>query len=253
MSVRVLLVSDVPLYRDGVACSLAATREIDAVGIAGNAAQALELARHLEPQIALLDMAMPQAFDIARQLGQAAEPTRVVALAIPEEDSAVIECAEAGIAGYVPRTATVREAIEMIAAAARGEAYCSPRVAGSLLRRIAGLAAARHSAGLGGGPTGLTAREAEILALLKQGLSNKMISRRLGIEPATVKNHVHSVFGKLGLRRRAEVAVLVHADRTLAPARQSCIQQPIPNRPTPSRSLAALAARVRASERGKNR
>lgn len=65
-------------------------------------------------------------------------------------------------------------------------------------------------------PWGLTARESEILALLQQGLSNKVISRRLGIELATVKNHVHSVFGKLGLRRRAEAAVLVQADAKTA-------------------------------------
>ena len=218
MSVSVLLISDVPLYRDGVAWSLAATRQLEVVGIAGGAEQALELARHLKPQIALLDMAMPRAFDVARQIAQKAEPTRVVALAIPEEDSAVIACAEAGIAGYVPRTASVREAVDSIAAVARGEAHCSPRIIGSLLRRIAGLAAERQSTGNAGAPAGLTAREAEILALLKQGLSNKMISRRLGIEPATVKNHVHSVFGKLGLRRRAEAAVLPHAS---GPARSA--------------------------------
>ena len=103
--------------------------------------------------------------------------------------------------------------IDVISAVARGEARCSPRIVGSLLRRIAALAAERHGHGQGqGSAMGLTARESEILALLQQGLSNKMISRRLGIELATVKNHVHSVFGKLGLRRRAEAAVLVVAD-----------------------------------------
>jgi DNA-binding NarL/FixJ family response regulator len=225
MSVSVLFVCDVPLYRDGVACSLAATRELDVVGIAGGAEQAFELARHLKPQVVLLDMAMPHAFDVARRIAQKAEQTRVVALAIPEEDGAVIACAEAGIAGYVPRTASVREAIDRVAAVARGEAHCSPRIVGSLLRRIAGLAAERPSTANGGAAAGLTAREAEILALLKQGLSNKMISRRLGIEPATVKNHVHSVFGKLGLRRRAEVAVL------LQPAGTACAADEKPAAP----------------------
>lgn len=211
MSIRLLLISDVPLYRDAIAWSLAATREIDLAGIAGSAEQALELARHVRPQIALLDMAMPRALDAAREIVRRTQDTRVVALAIPEEDGAVIACAEAGIAGYVPRTASMREAIDRIAAVARGEAHCPPRIVSSLLRRIAGLAAERPYAGNGGAPACLTTREAEILALLKQGMSNKMISRRLGIELATVKNHVHSVFGKLGLRRRAEVAVLVHA------------------------------------------
>lgn len=112
----------------------------------------------------------------------------------------------------MPRTGSVHDVIDVISAVARGEARCSPRIVGSLLRRIAALAAERHASAQGAAIGGLTAREAEILALLQQGLSNKMISRRLGIELATVKNHVHAVFGKLGLRRRAEAAVLVQAD-----------------------------------------
>jgi DNA-binding NarL/FixJ family response regulator len=133
-----------------------------------------------------------------------------VALAIHEEDAEVIACAEVGVAGYVPRDGSVQDAVDVILAVARGEARCSPRIVGSLLRRIAALAAERQGNGHAA-PPGLTAREAEILTLLQQGLPNKTISRRLGIELATVKNHVHSIFGKLGLRRRAEAAVLVHS------------------------------------------
>lgn len=207
MSVRVLLVSDAPLYRDGVARTLAAAQDLDVIGTAANAPQALELVCLLEPDIVLLDMSTPHAFNVARQIAQSTQQTRVVALAIREEDSEVIACAEVGIAGYVSRTGSVCDAIEVISAVARGEARCSPRIVGSLLRRIAALATERQ--GNGHASAGLTAREAEILALLQQGLSNKVISRRLGIELATVKNHVHSIFGKLGLTRRAEAAVLV--------------------------------------------
>jgi|SRR5688572_2609004 len=211
MSTQVLLVSDQPLYRDGVARTLGEEQEIAVVAAASCAEQALELVCLLEPEIVLLDMGMPHAIDVARQIAQSTQRSRVVALAIREEDSEVIACAEAGVAGYVPRNGSVRDAIDVILAVARGEARCSPRIVGTLLRRIAALAAAPQGGGHAGAPAGLTAREAEILALLQQGLSNKMISRRLGIELATVKNHVHSVFGKLGLRRRAEAAVLVHA------------------------------------------
>jgi DNA-binding NarL/FixJ family response regulator len=97
-----------------------------------------------------------------------------------------------------------------VEAVVRGEARCSPQIVSSLWKRIAALSAERHN----GKPVakttaaGLTAREEEILALLRQGFSNKMISHHLGIELATVKNHVHSVFSKLGLRRRAEAALL---------------------------------------------
>jgi DNA-binding NarL/FixJ family response regulator len=211
MSIQVLLVSDQPLYRDGVARTLGDAQGITVAGTAAGAEQALELVCLLEADIVLLDMGMPQAFDVARRIAHSTQRTRIVALAIREEDSEVIACAEVGIAGYVPRDGSARDAIDVISAVARGEARCSPRIVGSLLRRIAALTAALQTNGHAGAPAGLTAREAEILALLQQGLPNKMISRRLGIELATVKNHVHSIFGKLGLRRRAEAAVRVHA------------------------------------------
>ncbi|HXS79251.1 MAG TPA: response regulator transcription factor [Gammaproteobacteria bacterium] len=211
MSTQVILVSDQPVYRDELARTLGDARELAVAGTAADADRALELVCLLEPEIVLLDMGMPQAFDVARQIAQSTRRTRVVALAIREEDSEVIACAEVGIVGYVPRNGSVHDAVDAISAAARGEAHCSPRIVGSLLRRIAALTAALQSSGHADAPAGLTAREAEILALLQQGLPNKVISRRLGIELATVKNHVHAIFGKLGLRRRAQAAVLVHA------------------------------------------
>jgi DNA-binding NarL/FixJ family response regulator len=218
MGIEVLFVSDVPLYRDGVTRTLGETRELAIVGTAGSREQALELVCCLQPDVVLLDVTMPCAFALAREIARSTVATRIVALAIQEEDSQVIACAEAGIAGYVPRTGSVRDVIEVVSAVARGEARCSPRIVGSLVRRIAALAAERQASAQGAAAGGLTARESEILALLQQGLSNKMISRRLGIELATVKNHVHSVFGKLGLRRRAEAAVLVLADAKPAKA-----------------------------------
>lgn len=206
---QVLLVSDQPLYCDGITRTLADAQQISVVGTAASSEQALELVCLLEPDIVLLDMGMPDALDAARLIAQSTQRTRVVALAIHEEDSEVIACAEVGVAGYLPRDGSVRDTVDVILAVARGEARCSPRIVSSLLRRIAALAAERQGSGHAA-PPGLTAREAEILTLLQQGLPNKTISRRLGIELATVKNHVHSIFGKLGLRRRAEAAVLLH-------------------------------------------
>ena len=222
MRIQVLLVSDVPLFSDGVARTLAGANELEIVGTAASREQALELAC-FQPDVILLDMNMPRSLELAREIARSTVATRIVALAIEEEDDQVIACAEAGIAGYVPRTGSVRDVIDVILAVARGEARCSPRIVGSLLRRIATLAAERHGSSQGAA-MGLTARESEILALLQQGLSNKTISRRLGIELATVKNHVHSVFGKLGLRRRAEAAVLVLADAKTKDDDQSSLE-----------------------------
>src|SRR5262249_53481217 len=145
--------------------------------------------------------------DLARNIARAHARTRIVALGIAETEREVIACAEAGVTAYVPRAASAADAVDVIAAVARGEARCPPRIVGSLLRRIAAMAAERESDPVKGLLAALTARESEIFTLLQQGLPNKLISRRLGIELSTVKNHVHSVFSKLGMRRRAEAAV----------------------------------------------
>ena len=210
MSVRVLMVSDAPLYREAVARTLAGTPAVDVVGTAGCRQQTLECVQQLVPDVVLMDMGMPDAFDAARQVALAADKTRVVALAVAENEADVLACVEAGVAGYVPRSGSLSCALEIIAGVARGETRYSQRIVDWLLRRIAVLAAERQdgSSRGKGAMAGLTAREAEILGLLRQGLPNKMISRRLGIELATVKNHVHNVFCKLGLRSRTEAVVL---------------------------------------------
>jgi DNA-binding NarL/FixJ family response regulator len=101
----------------------------------------------------------------------------------------------------------VEDVVAAIRAAARGEVHCSPKVAGSLFRRIAALSPDRtHRSGNGA----LTAREAQILKLIQAAMSNKMISRTLGIELPTVKNHVHSILVKLGIHRRAEAISLLY-------------------------------------------
>lgn len=210
MSVRVLMVSDAPLYREAVARTLAGTPAVDVVGTAGCRQQTLECVQQLVPDVVLMDMAMPDAFDAARQVALAADKTRVVALAVAENEADVLACVEAGVAGCVPRSGTLSCALEVIEGVARGETRYSQRIVDWLLRRIAVLAAERQDGGsrTKGAIAGLTVREAEILGLLRRGLSNKVISRQLGIELATVKNHVHNVFCKLGLRSRTEAVVL---------------------------------------------
>jgi len=150
-------------------------------------------------------MAMPDAYGIARRVGRLSPVSKVFALGTPEDEAEVLACAEAGIAGYVTRDGSVDDVVVAIRTIARGEVYCSAKVASSLVRRVAERASSIPAAG-----GCLTAREAQILKLLQQGLSNKLISRTLGIELPTVKNHVHNILTKLGIHRRAE-AILVDA------------------------------------------
>jgi DNA-binding NarL/FixJ family response regulator len=143
---------------------------------------------------------------LVRAVHERAPDARIVALGISGEEADVLPLAEAGIAGWLTREASVEDLCETVASAAAGEAVCSPRIAASLLRRVAALAADRR---LGPTATPLTRRQREILALIDEGLSNKEIARRLSIELATVKNHVHNILEKLQVRRRAEAAALV--------------------------------------------
>lgn len=203
MDVRVLIASEVRLYRIGLERLLREIADVTIVGSASSAEEACGLAGALIHEVLLLDMAMPDAYGIARRVGRLSPVSKVVALGTPEDEAEVLACAEAGIAGYVTRDGSVADVVAAIRTIARGEVYCSAKVAGSLVRRVAERASSMPAAG-----GSLTAREGQIFKLLQQGLSNKMISRTLGIELPTVKNHVHNILTKLGIHRRAE-AILV--------------------------------------------
>jgi two-component system nitrate/nitrite response regulator NarL len=206
-SIRVLVASHIRLYCEGLERVLRESPEFACVGIAGSAAEALEQTHKLDADVTLLDMAMSGAFAVAKEIVRAHSLSRIVALGMPEDETQVLSCAEIGISGYVTRDGSVEDVVAAIKAAARGEVHCSPKIAGSLFRRIAALSIERPGRTAGGI---LTAREAQILKLVQEGMSNKMISRSLGIELPTVKNHVHSILAKLGVHRRAEAISLLY-------------------------------------------
>jgi two-component system, NarL family, nitrate/nitrite response regulator NarL len=204
-AIRVVMASDNRLYRDALERAFQETGTLHLIGTASDAAETLENVARLTPDVMLLDMAMEDAFAVARQLPRISLRTRIVALGMPEVEAEIIACAEVGIAGYVPRGGSLSDAFETVQAVARGELRCSPRIAGFLFRHIANISHERASPMPA---VTLTAREAQILRLLQEGLSNKMIARSLGIELPTVKNHVHSLLAKLGVHRRAEAVSL---------------------------------------------
>jgi DNA-binding NarL/FixJ family response regulator len=207
MAVRVLVASDAPVYREGLERLLREYEQFVFVGAASCAAEAADQVRDVEPDIVLLDMSMEEAFSAARKVAKTSKVSRVVALGMPESEAEVFRCAAIGIAGYVTRRGSLSDVVAAIDAVARGEVHCSPRIAGSLYRRVGALSA--HHRAAASPLAGLTTREQQVLRLMRQGLSNKVISRRLGIELSTVKNHVHSILAKLGVHRRAEVGSLV--------------------------------------------
>jgi two-component system nitrate/nitrite response regulator NarL len=199
--IRVLIVAGIRLYRDGLAEVLSRRERLQVVGTAATRVQAMSLLTPVRPDVVLLDMATPDSHAAARELA-VAEQLHVVALGVPENDEDAIACAEAGVAGYVFRDASVDDLVGVIESAARGELLCSPRVAGWLARRVAILGTRRQDAL----DERLTAREREILTLIDRGLANKEIAVRLHLGVATVKVHVHNVLEKLQVHTRAEAA-----------------------------------------------
>jgi DNA-binding NarL/FixJ family response regulator len=164
----------------------------------------------LRPDVILLDAAFPSGLHAATQLALAVPQASVVALAVTETEENVLAWAEAGVAGYVPNTASIDDLIALIGEISRGEQTCPSHISGSLLRRIAN--ASRASLALSSLPP-LTRREMEILRLVGAGLGNKDIARRLGISVGTTKSHVHNLLGKLNIQRRTEVITHMHAIR----------------------------------------
>ncbi len=207
-SIRILIVSSIRLYREGLAQVLGRVEGIDVVGVVPGRREAVDGIRGQAPDIVLLDMATPESHRTARDVRDMTPDIPVVALGVAELEGDVLACAEAGVAGYLTREGSLEDLVATVENAARGELLCSPRIARGLFRRLATLAADHEPDLL---QARLTSRERQIAHLIEQDLSisNKEIAGRLGIEVATVKNHVHNLLEKLNVHRRIEAARLV--------------------------------------------
>jgi two-component system nitrate/nitrite response regulator NarL len=199
--IRILIIAGIRLYRDGLAEVLRRREHVQVLGTASTRPEAATRAIELRPDVVLLDMATPDSHALARELAVTAQ-LHVVAIGVPENDDDAIACAEAGVAGYVFRDATVDDLVRVIESAARGELLCSPRVAAWLAHRVAALGIRQHD----DRGERLTAREREIVTLIDRGLANKEIAQALNLGVATVKVHVHNILEKLKVRSRGEAA-----------------------------------------------
>ncbi len=197
-----LIVAGIRLYRDGLSDMLRRESRFTVMDTAGDAQTAIACAQARRPDLVLIDLATADSLYVIQAIVRHSPEVHVVALGMPDSEADLIRCAEAGVAGYVSRDASLAELGDTLECAVRGELRCTPRAARLLLRRVASLAAGLES---GAGPS-LTARELEVAGMIDAGLGNKDIARRLGIEVSTVKNHVHSILEKLQVHRRGEVA-----------------------------------------------
>jgi DNA-binding NarL/FixJ family response regulator len=199
---RALIVGRSRIHRDALAAVLARGERVHVVGMASHRE---EIFAHLEaerPDIVLIDVTMSDVASTVVDIRARAPGVKVVAITLGETEAEVVALAEAGVAGYVVADASLEDLTVAVESAARGELYCSPRVAFTLLRRVGALAMQIKTEEGAGPLSELTPREQDILKLVDQGMSNKEIAKQLGIGVATAKNHVHNILEKLHVHRR---------------------------------------------------
>ena len=196
---RLCVISDVRLYREGLVLALDRAQEFEILAIDGSGGAAIAAAAETRPAVVIVDIGAHGGVEIVRLVRQQMPGTRIVAFGVNDTEAEILACAEAGAAGFVCRDASAAELAAIVRRAVQDEVICSPKIAASLFRRIASLAG-RAPATI----DGLTLREREVLALMRDGLANKQIAAKLHIAEATVKNHVHNVLEKLNVKRRAQ-------------------------------------------------
>jgi DNA-binding NarL/FixJ family response regulator len=197
--IRVLLIDDHALVRAGLARLIASDPELEVVGQAGDGSTGATLARELQPDVALVDLAMPglDGIETTRRVLRASEHTQVVVLTAFSDRVQVLGALDAGARGYLLKDAEPDELLRGIRAAARGESPLDPRAAHAVLtRRTVGAT--------------LTEREREVLKLVAEGLPNKQIARALGITEKTVKAHMTKIFAAIGVTDRTAAALWAH-------------------------------------------
>lgn len=201
--IRILLADDHPLFREGVANSLAASPDFVVVGEAGNGAEAIELAHSLRPDMVLLDVSMPGLDGIVAAARISAElpGTRIMMLTVSENAESLLAALKAGAHGYVLKGVSASELRAIVRNVAQGEAYVTPALAAEMLTEFSRPRPPDAFAML-------TPRESSVLELLSQGLTNREIAERLHLAEKTVKHHITAILQKLHVRSRTEAALL---------------------------------------------
>jgi DNA-binding NarL/FixJ family response regulator len=199
--IRVLIVDDHALVRAGLAELIGAGDEIEVVGLAESGDQALALAASEEPDVVLMDLSMPGigGVEATRRIVAEHPGMQVVVLTSLSARERILEALDAGAIGYLLKESEPEELVRAVQAAARGESPLSPKAAQHVIAERTGQRPALQ----------LSPREREVLDLVGQGLSNKLIARRLEISEKTVKAHLTQVFSQLGVSDRTQAALWI--------------------------------------------
>ena len=219
MSIRVLLADDQSLIRAGFRMILESQGDIEVVGEAANGEQAADATRRLQPDVVMMDIQMPGGDGLAATRTIAADPdahSRVIILTTFERDEYVFEALQAGASGFLLKNAPPEQLVEAVRLVASGEALLAPSVTRRVIEQFARRPVeAETSARL----DSLTQREREVLVMLARGMSNSELAAEFIVSEGTIKTHVSSLLGKLGLRDRVQAVVLAYESGLVKPGR----------------------------------
>lgn len=205
LATTILIVDDCTLYRESLAAVLGEDDSFEAC-VAWDMTSLLTALENGTPDVILLNMSTKDSTQLLRTITSGRPDARVVAVGVWEGDEpTIVACAEAGVTGYHLRSESFDDLLSLMNRVANGESVCSPSVATILLRRLSALASESKP---DPGELVLTTREIQILRMLELGLSNREIANDLCIALHTVKNHVHSILGKLGVRTRTQAVAV---------------------------------------------
>ena len=204
MPTRLLVVDDHAVVRSGLKMLLSSESDVEIVGEAGTAAQAMEAASMLKPDVILMDIGLPDlsGIDATREIKRRFPEISIVALTIHEDEEYFFKMLEAGASGYVPKRAAPEELLIAIRAAAAGEVYLYPSLAKLLVKDFL---SQEHPADEKANLDGLTEREHEVLTYLADGANNERIAAALVISPKTVERHRENIMRKLNMHSRSEL------------------------------------------------
>jgi len=203
---RVLIVDDHPVFRDGLRATLSVAPEMTLVGEAGTGKEALDMAIRLRPELVVMDIQMPDmnGIEATRRIVDASPDSNVLIVTMFEDDASVFAAMRAGAKGYVLKGVRSAELLRAMRAVGSGEAVFSPVIATRLTEYFGAIRSAVAPQQLF---PELSEREREILELIAQGYRNAEIAQRLSLSPKTVRNHITNIFDKLQLADRAQAIV----------------------------------------------
>ena len=200
--IRVVVADDHPLFREGVITSLRSWPDLNVIGQAETADEAVRVVRDELPDVVLLDVTMPGGgIEAARKISTVCPATRIIMLTVSEDEDDLLEAMKAGASGYVLKGVSARELVNVVRSVSAGEVYVAPSLAFGLLREMS---KPRSSDPL----AELSSRERQVLELVAGGLSNQEIGMELGLAEKTIKHYMTNILTKLQVRSRVEAALL---------------------------------------------